>query len=517
MPRQIELCLNPEAGFRPDGYTKEAARALNVAAGQIKQINLLKRSVDARQRDIKVRLRMEAYLQEETPPAAFRYEGQYVEKKRPVAIIGSGPAGLFAALRLIELGLKPVIFERGAQAAERKRDIARLNSRHQLKPDSNYCFGEGGAGTFSDGKLYTRSTKRGNVRYILDQFHLHGATEEIRYDSHPHIGTDKLPRIVENIRKTIEEHGGEYHFNSKLTDIELSGGKLKGISINGGKLDFDRLILATGHSARHVYELLHSKGILLEAKPFALGLRAEHPQELIDRAQYKNSPHAAILPAAEYQLRAQVDGRGVYSFCMCPGGYLVPSATEEGQMVLNGMSPAARNSPFANAGIVVETSEADWQEFADKGPLAGMYFQASVEKLAALNSGSGQMAPAQRISDFVKRQLSPGLPPTSYIPGLVSSPLHFWLPPFISESIQTALKAFRRTIRGYVSDDALFAGVETRTSSPVRIPRQKGLTEVPGCDGLYACGEGAGYAGGIVSSAMDGMRAAEQLAAKVLK
>jgi uncharacterized FAD-dependent dehydrogenase len=439
-----------------------------------------------------------------------------VSNAREVIIAGAGPAGLFAALRLIELGIRPVIFERGRDVSARKKDIARISREHVVDPDSNYCFGEGGAGTYSDGKLYTRSKKRGDNSRVLELLCLHGANENILYEAHPHLGTDKLPRIISGIRKTITDAGGIFLLEKKITDILVESNHVKGIITAGNeRFNASDIILATGHSARDIFEICRSKGIMLEQKPFAMGVRAEHPQELIDMIQYHGNKRGKYLPAASYNIVRQVDGRGVYSFCMCPGGFIVPSATSQEEVVVNGMSPSERNSPFANSGIVVEIRPEDLVKYKEYGDLAGLEFQKEIERLAWINGGMTQRAPAQRLADFVSGKASGSLPKVSYFPGVTSSALHEWLPVSIGTRLREGLRLFGSSMRGYLTNEAVILGVESRTSSPVRIPRDPDSMEHIQVSGLYPCGEGSGYSGGIVSSAVDGMKAAGAVAAKI--
>lgn len=471
---------------------------------------LLKRSIDAR-KDVQYRYRYAAYAhgEEYEPYTVAPY--QDVSGCRPVIVVGAGPAGMFAALKLLTLGLRPVILERGKDVHRRKVDMARLSKGEEVNPDSNYCYGEGGAGAFSDGKLFTRSSKRGDIREVLYQLVAFGASESILTDAHPHIGSDKLPAVVERIRECIINHGGEYHFDSRVTDIicRSEGLRFEVITSDGSSYKADDVILATGHSARDIYELMQSKGAPLEAKGFALGVRVEHPQHLINLAQY-HGRQWTDMPAAEYSFVEQVDGRGVFSFCMCPGGILVPSATEPGTVVLNGMSNSARNSKWANAGVVVSVEPED---VPGDDPFRLMDFQQDVERRMFEYSGSVK-APAQRMKDFCHGVVSKDLPKTSYFPGAVSAPLHELLPDIVSSRLRKAFPLVNIKIRGYYTNDALLLGVESRTSSPVRIPRDPETLECLGVPGLYPCGEGAGYSGGIVSSAIDGIRCAEAVASK---
>ncbi|RLD63839.1 MAG: FAD-binding protein [Bacteroidetes bacterium] len=514
MQKIINLTLTPEQASDEKFYKLLAAKELKINQNKISFIRVINRSIDARSREVKVNLRLFIVFNEPAPKKkeiVFTY--QNVKNKTEVLIIGSGPAGLFAALRLIELGYKPIIIERGKQVSDRKRDIASLYKEQDVNPNSNYCFGEGGAGTFSDGKLFTRSKKRGNTQKILEVLKFHGADENILIDSHPHVGTDKLPSIVENIRKTIVEAGGEIHFNSRVSDFIIDDNQIKGVEINNDlKITAKAVILATGHSAIDIYELLNKKNIQLQAKPFAMGVRIEHPQSLIDSIQYHCKERSEYLPAATYNLVKQVNNRGVYSFCMCPGGFIVPASTSPNEMVVNGMSSSARNSKFANSAMVVEIRLDDLKEYEQYGALAGLKFQQHLEKLAFLNGGNKLIAPAQRMADFVNNRISNSLPETSYIPGIVSSPLHFWLPEFIGKTLQEGFKQFGKRMRNFLTNEAVIIGVESRTSSTVRISRDKETLQHPQIKGLYPCGEGAGYAGGIVSSAVDGEKCAEKIA-----
>jgi uncharacterized protein len=509
MIKEIQLITNPQTAAEEDLLKHEAAKRLNIAPNDIQYIRINKKSIDARSRDVKINLSLQVFIGELPQKNYFSFHYRDVSDKIPVHIIGTGPAGLFAALKLIELGLKPILLERGTDVSSRKRDIALISREHTINPESNYCFGEGGAGTFSDGKLYTRSTKRGDNSRILQIFHLHGADENILYESHPHIGTDKLPEIIKNIRKTILDCGGEMHFNSRVDSIIVESDQIRSVILkNGTKLDIKALILATGHSARDIYDMLHSQNIELEVKTFAMGVRVEHPQELIDSIQYHRKDRGKYLPAASYNLVNQVNDRGVYSFCMCPGGYIVPSATSPDEVVVNGMSASRRHTPFANSGIVVEIRPEDLPDYSKNGVLAGLNFQMHLEHLAKQNGGHGQHAPAQRLGDFVKSRISGTLPESSYTPGLIASPLHLWLPEQIGKRLQQGFMAFDKKMHGFLTNEAYIAGVESRTSSPVRIPRNPETMQHIRVKGLFPCGEGAGYAGGIASSAMDGENAA---------
>lgn len=513
MRKEVEIKLNPSEANDPVRWKYIAASILGIQQGKIFHIKPIKRSIDARSKVV-FRLKMEVFIGEHLPeadkikPMALPYVGD----KRRIIVIGAGPAGLFAALTLIKKGLKPVILERGKDVKARKYDISMLNRGIQLNDDSNYCFGEGGAGTFSDGKLYTRSTKRGNVNDILKILVQHGANPEILYDAHPHIGTDKLPGIINAIRRTILESGGEIYFNRRVTDIIIKDKKVKGVIDHlNNEYQASSVILATGHSARDIFSLLHSKGILIQPKPFALGVRVEHPQQLIDSIQYRMSDRGPYLPASSYSLVTQVDGRGVFSFCMCPGGTIVPAATGQGETVVNGMSNSRRNSPFANSGIAVAIEAEDWKDYSSFGPFAALAFQRSIEQKAWVASGKSFKAPAQRLVDFVENRISESLPECSYNPGLVSTNLSEVLPYFLSSRLQKGFIEFNKKMNGFLTNEAIITGVESRTSSPVRIPRDENTLMHPDISGLYPCGEGAGYAGGIVSSAIDGVIVAEAI------
>jgi len=512
MHNELQLILTPEQAFKEELLTKQVADKLQISPQRITRIRTLRKSIDSRAFLPKVNVTVEVYWDEEAPELikpVFDYK--FVGKATPVLIIGAGPAGLFAALKLIESGLKPIIIERGKSASERKMDIAQLNRNNGIDPDSNYCFGEGGAGTFSDGKLYTRSKKKGNTQNILDVFHAHGANENILYEAHPHIGSDKLPIVIANISKTIITYGGEIHFEQKLTELLIEENHIVGCKTADGSIfEAKAVILATGHSAHDIYELLDKQGITLEPKGFAMGVRVEHKQSLIDTIQYHTQTRSEFLPSASYNLVDQVNDRGVYSFCMCPGGHIVPAGSEGNEIVVNGMSASQRNSPFANSGMVVEIRPEDIpEEFKEYGTLAGLKFQQSVEKMAFTNNGGqGQVAPAQRLGDFVRGKLSADLPECSYLPGLISSPLHFWLPEIISTRLREGFKKFDRKMQGFLTNDAVVVGVETRSSAAVRIPRDIETGQHPVIKGLFPAGEGSGYSGGITSSAVDGENAA---------
>lgn len=509
----IQIPIEDEQTLKTD--FEFASQHLNIKQERIKSCKLIKRSLDARKRAIKVNLRFQVYIDEiaNKDEAPFVLNG--IKDKASVHIIGSGPAGLFAALELIHQGLKPIIYERGKNVKARRRDLANLNKEHVVNPESNYCFGEGGAGTYSDGKLYTRSKKRGDVDRILKGLIQFGAEENISIEAHPHIGTNKLPKIIEAIREAIIEAGGEVHFESKLTDVKYADGKIKSILINDSKeVAVNHLILATGHSARDIFELLNSKKIEIKAKPFALGVRVEHPQELIDKIQYKRNDRGELLPPAAYKLVKQIDDKGVYSFCMCPGGIIAPCATDKGEIVTNGWSPSRRNNPFSNSGIVVPVEEDDWSAYKKDGALAALRFQQNIEKMAfeAVNTNTdSQLAPAQALLDFVEGRASKLLPKCSYFPGLVPARLDQILPGFIAKRLQKAFRAFGKSMPGYLSNDAIIVGVESRTSSPVSIPRDRETMQHTQLINFYPCGEGAGYAGGIVSAAIDGVKVAGKI------
>lgn len=543
MIHEYQLRILPEQAASEQSLKQYIGREKGLDVRTINAIRILKRSIDARQRTIYVNLTIRVFVNETPSEEEFeRTDYPNVEGRPAVIVVGAGPGGLFAALKLIELGLRPIVVERGKNVRERKEDLARISREHKVNAESNYSFGEGGAGAYSDGKLYTRSKKRGSVEKILNVFCQHGASPTILSDAHPHIGTDKLPRVIENMRNTILACGGEVHFQTRMEAILIEGQKVKGIETNTGKTFLGPVILATGHSARDVYRWLYAHGVQLETKGIAIGVRLEHPSMLIDQIQYHNkNGRGKYLPAAEYSFVQQVDGRGVYSFCMCPGGFVVPAASGPHQLVVNGMSPSNRSTKWSNSGMVVETRPEDlllpeMQLQAEPFPesneslteelilrdgkqpegtihtLAMMRFQEKLEQICWQQGNMRQTAPSQRMVDFTRKKLSYDLPVTSYSPGLVSSPLHFWMPSFLSERLSKGFQLFGKSSRGFLTNEAVMIAVETRTSSPVRIVRDKDTLQHLTVEGLFPCGEGAGYAGGIVSAGIDGERCAEAVA-----
>lgn len=543
MIHEYQLRILPEQAASEQSLKQYISREKGLDVRTINAIRILKRSIDARQRTIYINLTIRVFVNETPSEDEFeRTDYPNVEGRPAVIVVGAGPGGLFAALKLIELGLRPIVVERGKNVRERKEDLARISREHKVDAESNYSFGEGGAGAYSDGKLYTRSKKRGSVEKILNVFCQHGASPTILSDAHPHIGTDKLPRVIENMRSTILACGGEVHFQTRMESILIEGQKVKGIETNTGKTFLGPVILATGHSARDVYRWLYAHGVQLETKGIAIGVRLEHPSMLIDQIQYHNkNGRGKYLPAAEYSFVQQVDGRGVYSFCMCPGGFVVPAASGPHQLVVNGMSPSNRGTKWSNSGMVVETRPEDlllpeMQLQAEPFPesneslteelilrdgkqpegtihtLAMMRFQEKLEQICWQQGNMRQTAPSQRMVDFTRKKLSYDLPVTSYSPGLVSSPLHFWMPSFLSERLSKGFQLFGKSSRGFLTNEAVMIAVETRTSSPVRIVRDKDTLQHLTVEGLFPCGEGAGYAGGIVSAGIDGERCAEAVA-----
>ncbi len=520
--KTVDILVSPSELENSALHKRIIAENMAVKISEIEAIELVKRSIDARSKIPKFALRYQVYFNNEYPvKPTFHSQYKNVENKPFVVVVGFGPAGIFASLRLIEHGIKPIIIEKGKEIISRRRDIAAIHKEGIVNSTSNYCFGEGGAGTFSDGKLYTRSTKRGDVQHVLETMVFHGASPDILLDAHPHIGTNRLPKVVSTMRQTIEKYGGEIFFNCSLSDIEIENNKIKSVSTLCGKhLITNRIILATGHSARDVFELLYNKKIEINYKPFAMGVRVEHPQELIDKIQYHSATRHLNLPPASYKLVHQHNQRGVYSFCMCPGGVIAPCATQAGEIVTNGWSPSKRNNPFANSGIVAEIKKTDLEKFGVNNPLAGILYQQEIEKkmfrIAGNNTQThvGQKAPAQRLSDFVFGKYSATLNKTSYFPGTVSAELHKELPTTIALALQESLKIFGKKMKGFLSNEAMVVAIESRTSSPIQIPRNPITLEHIHTNGLYPCGEGAGYAGGIVSAAIDGIKCADAIALK---
>ena len=518
MTKEFQIRVLPVIAASENAIKRYLAEEQGIDQRTINSVRVLKKSIDARQRTIFVNLKIRVYINEVPQDDEYEHtEYQNVEGRPQVVVVGEGPGGLFASLRLIELGLRPVVLERGKDVRERKMDLAQITKTQKVDPESNYCFGEGGAGAYSDGKLYTRSKKRGNVNKILNVFCQHGASTSILADAHPHIGTDKLPRVIENMRNTIIKCGGEVHFQTKMTRLVVEGERVTGVEAvdlkTGGELTFHGpVILATGHSARDVYRLLVESNIHIEAKGIAVGVRLEHPSQLIDQIQYHNREgRGKYLPAAEYSFVTQVEERGVYSFCMCPGGFVIPAATGPQQLVVNGMSPSNRGTQWSNSGMVVELHPDDVGGDS-RDPLCMMHFQEKLERDCWQQGNMKQTAPAQRMADFVNNRLSYDLPKSSYAPGLISSPLHFWMPPFVAKRLQEGFKKFGKMSHGFLTNEAVLIATETRTSSPVRIVRDPATLQHVTVQGLFPCGEGAGYAGGIVSAGVDGERCAEMCA-----
>lgn len=514
MVKQVELKLLPREAADEEVVRQRAIKKSQLPPKEVTSVQLIRRSIDARGSQPVFRLRAEVYVGEAFQPEPFISDQfKMVDQSPEVIIVGAGPGGYFAALELIEQGYKPVIFDRGKDVRSRRRDLRAIQQFGQVNPHSNYCFGEGGAGTYSDGKLYTRSHKRGSIHKALHLLVEHGAKSDILIDAHPHIGSNKLPKIVANIRETIRRYGGEVHFDSCVTDLIFEDGHMRGVIVNEQTEHLaEAVILATGHSARGIYRLLHKKGIKIEAKPFALGVRIEHPQPLIDQIQYGQSPRDIHLPASSYRLACQVEQRGVFSFCMCPGGLVVPAATAPGEIVVNGMSMSRRDSPFANSGTVVAVEWEDLADYHHEGVFAGLAFQQKVEQTMFLHGDGSQKAPAQRLTDFVEGKISAELPDSSYIPGLFPGPLHELLPAFIYQRLRTGVIEFGKKMKGYFTEEANVIGTESRTSAPLRIPRDRQNYMHVEVEGLFPCGEGAGYAGGIISAAMDGQNVAKAVA-----
>ncbi len=516
MQKELQIRVLPEVAGESHLLNQYLIDKEGLAPEDLRHVQVLRRSIDARSRQAYYNLKVRLYINEEFEEEEVTLpDYPNVSNAEEVIIIGAGPAGLFAALELLENGLKPVIIERGKNAKDRIQDLKGINVRHEVNEDSNYCFGEGGAGTYSDGKLYTRSKKRGDVRKVLELLVGFGAVKNILVESHPHIGTNKLPKIIANMRECILQHGGEIHFNTRVTDLITDSSSIKGvIAQDGTRFTAKSVILATGHSARDIFELLHRKGIEIELKPLAIGVRVEHPQSLIDSIQYNCETRGEYLPPAAYSIVKQVDDRGVYSFCMCPGGVIAPCATSPGEVVTNGWSSSRRARSTANSGIVVELAPQDFKPFEKYGPLAAMEFQRSIEQKAWEEGGKTQRAPAQRLRDFIKGDVSEDLPNTSYAPGITPVELGSVLPDFIHKNLKEGFLQFDRSMKGYLTNEAVVHAPESRTSSPVKIPRDRETLEHVQIAGLYPCGEGAGYAGGIVSAAMDGMRCAKKIKIK---
>lgn len=515
MPKEFQFQVSPETAANEDLLAQQVAKFCKIKTNEIQKVVVLKRSIDARQKSIKMNMTGKVFLSDENYTSAKIELPDYpnVENKQEVIVVGAGPAGLFAALQLIELGLKPIVIERGKDVRGRRRDLRAINVEGIVNEDSNYCFGEGGAGTYSDGKLYTRSKKRGDIDRILELLVAFGATPDIMVEAHPHIGTNKLPQIIQDIREKIIECGGKVLFESRVTDFLVKNKEIAGVVLqNGAVISSNKVILATGHSARDIFELLHKKNILIEAKPFALGVRAEHPQTLIDKIQYSCDYRGEFLPPAPYSVVKQVNGRGIYSFCMCPGGVIAPCATSPGEVVTNGWSPSKRDQSTANSGIVVELKLEDFKPFQKFGPLAGMEFQKAIEQKAWYLAGQTQKVPAQRMVDFTQNKISQNIPKTSYVPGTTSVEMGQVFPGFLTQIMREGFLQFEKSMKGYLTNEAILHAPESRTSSPVRIPRDNISLEHLQIKGLYPCGEGAGYAGGIISAAIDGEKCALKVA-----
>ncbi|QJD95615.1 FAD-dependent oxidoreductase [Mucilaginibacter robiniae] len=508
MIKEIELVCSPEQHEDESALKNLAAIATKLSPKRIIAVQIIKRSIDARGRKVVYRMQVKVFVDEPYQPENFTTHYPDVKDRKPVIIVGAGPAGLFAALQCISSGYKPIVLERGKDVKQRRRDLANINKQGLVNPESNYCFGEGGAGTYSDGKLYTRSTKRGDVNQVLKIFVAHGASADILVDARPHIGTNKLPHIITAMRETILNAGGEIQFDTKVTALDTQFDKIAGVhTAAGDHIKADAVILATGHSARDVFEMLHRQNVLIEAKPFALGVRIEHPQEIVDKAQYHCDIRGPYLPPSYYSLVEQVDNRGVFSFCMCPGGIIAPCSTEPGEIVVNGWSPSKRNNPYANSGTVVQINLEDVVG-NNNDPFKLLRFQQQVEQAAFAGGGGNLVAPGQRMIDFVEGRISTDLPKNSYLPGVKSVELKEVLPDWIHQRLQKALPAFGRKMKGYYTNEAILVGVESRTSSPVKVPRDRETLQHPQISGLYPCGEGAGYAGGIISAAIDGINCA---------
>jgi uncharacterized FAD-dependent dehydrogenase len=519
MQKEYQIQVTPETAQNQEQLKTYISRQFNHAKNEIIHVAILKRSIDARQKSIKINLKVNVFLNETPVKKDIDIPGYTdVSDSQEIIVIGAGPAGLFAALKLIEKGLKPIVIERGKDVRDRRRDLAAITKNHLVNEDSNYCFGEGGAGTYSDGKLYTRSKKRGDVNKILNLLIAHGANEDIGINAHPHIGTNKLPKIIQAIRETILQYGGEILFNTRVIDILVKNNEIEGVETRSGQIiHAKKVILATGHSARDIFELLHKKEIHIEAKPFALGVRVEHSQKLIDQIQYHCTTRGEFLPPAPYSIVKQVNNRGVYSFCMCPGGVIAPCATAPGEVVTNGWSPSKRDQPTSNSGIVVSLDLKDFEPYQKFGPLSGLEFQKNIEQNAWRMGGETQKVPAQRLVDFTKGIVSTDIPKTSYQPGTTSVELGSLLPKFIHQTLQEGFTLFDQSMKGYLTNEAVVHAPESRTSSPVRIPRDPKTVEHVQIKGLYPCGEGAGYAGGIISAAIDGEKCAEQVKASLAR